>query len=320
MNRTDRLLAIVLELQARGRRRAEDLAARFETSKRTIYRDVQALSESGVPVVAEPGKGYSLVEGYFLPPVSFTADEATLLLLGADFMAQNFDAEYKEAARAAASKIEAVLPERQRSQVARLQRSLKFISAPPAGGGQAETLARIRRAILQSCVVRFDYHTRHRGGAGGERNARESEPYALVYYQRHWYLVAWCRLRRDLRHFRLDRIDHLEITGETFVPSPAFSLGADRLEEPAVTVRFALSPEIERWVREEQSYSLVRLERECEDLVATLRVHREEDVFHWLLGWGLQVRVLEPESLRQRVIEEIRALEKIYETAPALLP
>src|SRR4030095_14369609 len=97
MNRTDRLLAILLELQRKGARRAEDLAATFETSNRTIYRDIQALSESGVPVVAQPGVGYSLVEGYFLPPVSFSVDEATMLLLGGDSAAQNFDAQYRGA-------------------------------------------------------------------------------------------------------------------------------------------------------------------------------------------------------------------------------
>jgi predicted DNA-binding transcriptional regulator YafY len=87
MNRTDRLLAIVLELQRKDNQRAEDLAAIFETSKRTIYRDIQALCESGVPVVSQPGLGYSLVKGYFLPPVSFSSDEATMLLLGNQFVA-----------------------------------------------------------------------------------------------------------------------------------------------------------------------------------------------------------------------------------------
>src|SRR5690349_23695534 len=86
MNRTDRLLAIVLELQSAGRRRAEDLAATFETSKRTIYRDIQALSEAGVPLVAIPGQGYSLMEGYFLPPLTFSAGEAAMLLLGSEVM------------------------------------------------------------------------------------------------------------------------------------------------------------------------------------------------------------------------------------------
>src|SRR5215475_1446884 len=88
MNRTDRLLAIILELQGKGRQRAEDLAATFETSKRTIYRDIQALGEAGVPVVSIPGLGYSLMKGYFLPPLSFSTDEATMLILGSDLMAQ----------------------------------------------------------------------------------------------------------------------------------------------------------------------------------------------------------------------------------------
>src|SRR5690606_8413234 len=83
VNKTDRMLAIVIELQRKGVLRAEDLAAKFETSVRTIYRDIQALSEAGVPVMGAPGVGYSLMEGYFLPPVSFTAEEAVALLIGA---------------------------------------------------------------------------------------------------------------------------------------------------------------------------------------------------------------------------------------------
>src|SRR2546423_10973910 len=101
MNKTDRLLAIVLELQARGRRRAEDLAATFETSKRTIYRDIEALCEAGVPVVAGPRQGHSLVEGYFLPPLQFRPEEATVLLLAAGFLAQHMDAHLRGAGHGA---------------------------------------------------------------------------------------------------------------------------------------------------------------------------------------------------------------------------
>lgn len=129
MNRTDRLLAIVLELQAKRNLRAEDLAATFEVNKRTIYRDIQALSEAGVPIVSAPGPGYSLVEGYFLPPLAFTTDEAIMLLLGSDFMAQHFDAQYRAAAQTAHSKIEAVLPGSLRQAVRYLQESIRFIAS-----------------------------------------------------------------------------------------------------------------------------------------------------------------------------------------------
>src|SRR5947209_742457 len=152
MNRTDRLLAIVLELQGKRWRRAEDLAATFETSKRTIYRDMLALGEAGVPIVSIPGRGYSLVEGYFLPPLSFSADEATMLLLGVDVMAQSFDTQYRAAAQSASRKIMGVLPDAQREAVAALRERIQFVSGATSARAEAarhlETLQRLRGAIL----------------------------------------------------------------------------------------------------------------------------------------------------------------------------
>src|SRR5229473_2271671 len=111
MNRTDRLFAIVLELQRKGQQRAEELAVTFEVSTRTLYRDMQALSEAGVPIIAIQKKGYSLARGYFLPPLRFTTEEALILALGSDFMGHNFDDRYRAAAEAAYRKIDAVLPD-----------------------------------------------------------------------------------------------------------------------------------------------------------------------------------------------------------------
>jgi predicted DNA-binding transcriptional regulator YafY len=129
MNRTDRLLAIVLELQRHRRSycRAEDLATRFEVSKRTIYRDIQALCEAGVPITVADRQGYALVDGYFLPPLSFTTDEALILALGSDFMAHNFDHDYRIAAHSAYRKVDAVLPPLLRTQVDHLKSGLHFL-------------------------------------------------------------------------------------------------------------------------------------------------------------------------------------------------
>src|SRR5262245_5319620 len=143
MNRTDRLLAIVIELQARGKRRAEDLAATFEVGKRTIYRDIQALCEAGVPIISTPGQGYTLLEGYFLPPLSFSTDEALILLLGSDMMAQSFDAEYRLAAQSAGRKIAGALPEPLREEVRSLQERIRFFAE---GGPGGELLRTLRRA------------------------------------------------------------------------------------------------------------------------------------------------------------------------------
>jgi predicted DNA-binding transcriptional regulator YafY len=162
MNRTDRLLAIVLELQARGKQRAEDLAVTFEVGKRTIYRDIQALCEAGVPVISTPGQGYALLDGYFLPPLRFTPDEALILLLGGDAMAQSFDAEYRAAAESAGRKIAGALPEPLRDQVRSLQASIRFVADSTGGRPeQAESLRQLRRAIVGRHSLRFRYHARH---------------------------------------------------------------------------------------------------------------------------------------------------------------
>lgn len=306
MNRTDCLLAIMLELQGRGKRRAEDLAATFETSKRTIYRDIQALCEAGVPVVAVPGRGYTLLEGFFLPPVSFTPDEATMLLLGADFMARSFDAQYRAAAAAAARKIEAVLPERSREEVRSLRRSLHF-AAPGALDNPAvpEALHRLRRAVVERATVRFRYHTRHPRADAPAPHIREADPYGLAHVTGAWYLVAYCHQRRAIRHFRLDRIEDLAPTGRTFARPPDFSLPRGGEGEPReVVVRALFDRDVARWVRESRPFYRVAEEERPDGLLVTLAARQEGEVLQWLLGWGGRVRVLEPESLRRRQAEE----------------
>src|SRR5260221_112431 len=183
MNRTDRLLAIVLELQGRGRCRAEDLARTFEVSTRTTYRDIQALCEAGVPIVSIPGRGYSLMEGYFLPPLSFSTDEATMLLLGSDVMAASFDEQYRAAAQSAHRKIAGVLPEKLRLEVASLRNSIHFHTE----GAQmrpdlAAKLQQLRRAIVD----------RQHG-----RAAREVLPW-LVGWGRHIHGLAPESLRQSV--------------------------------------------------------------------------------------------------------------------------
>lgn len=176
MNKTDRLLAIVLELQRNGMQRAEDLASTLEMSVRTIYRDIQALSEAGVPVIGAPGQGYSLAEGYFLPPVSFTAEEVVTLLLGIDFVEQQFDAGYGAKAGASRRKIEAVLPEPVRKEAEQVRMHMRLLTPGwPAGNETPEdTLALLRRAILEERHIRFHYVKKNAG------SGRQPAQYARV--------------------------------------------------------------------------------------------------------------------------------------------
>ena len=312
MNRTDRLLAIVLELQGKGRQRAEDLAATFETSKRTIYRDIEALCEAGVPVVAVPGRGYALVEGFFLPPVRFTTDEATVLLLGSDVMAQNFDAQYREAALSASRKVEAVLPEALREEVRLLQGSLSFISGEAlAGTAISEMLQLLRRAIIERRSVRFRYHNRHRPDEQEASALREADPYGLAHHGGVWYLRAYSHERSGLRHFRLDRMADLELLEATFV-RPALVPQKEPSEGRNLVIRVLFDSSVARWVEESRFFYLEALDHRDDGFEATLHVRREEDALQWILSWGQHAQVLEPESLRVRMVAEIEAMRERY--------
>jgi predicted DNA-binding transcriptional regulator YafY len=318
MNRTDRLLAIVLELQGKGRQRAEDLAATFETSKRTIYRDVLALGEAGVPIVSVPGRGYSLMKGYFLPPLSFTTDEATMLLLGSDLMAQNFDAQYRAAAQSASRKIEGVLPDTLRDEVHYLQNSIVFVAGTPDTAESARRvtlLQQLRRAIIQRSTVRFCYHARHAREGRGEQTTREADPYGLIHFPSGWHMVAHCHLRQDTRNFRLDRIDRLEILLQTFQRPAGYVMRQDperEREARSIKVRALFDSEIARWVQEARSYYVTHEEERPEGLLVTLQVRQESEIIHWLLSWGQHVRILEPESLRLRLVEEAEGMLRNY--------
>jgi predicted DNA-binding transcriptional regulator YafY len=306
MNRTDRLLAIVLELQAKKQVRAEDLAETFEVTKRTIYRDMMALDESGVPIVAIPGQGYSLVEGYFLPPLSFSSDEAIMLLLGADFVAQNFDAQYRDAAQSASHKIITVLPDKLRTEVEYLESSIRFIALN--GPFAPETLQLLRRAIIQCRRVGFSYHARSHDGKPSESSVREADPYGLIHIADAWVLVAYCHLRQDMRHFRLDRMEDVAILDTHFTRPPNFKFLSEEQDGRPVMVRVLIDHETARWTQESPSFFQVTAQQHPEGLLITFMVSQPSDVLHWLLGWGSHVRVLEPESLREMVAREAQKM------------
>lgn len=311
MNRTDRLLAIVLELQGRDRVTAEKLARTFEVTKRTIYRDIQALSESGVPVVSAPGQGYWLMEGYFLPPVSLTSDEAVMLVLGSEVMAQSFGVQYGAAAKSASRKIEAVLSQDVYNDVAYLKENVRFI--PLDSKVLADVpgmLQTVRRAILGRQSLHLHYF-RRAGGSGdtvGELTERTVDPHGLVHVGGAWMLSAYCHLRRAMRVFRLERIRQITVLPQTFTRQAGFSLNELHDEGLTVTVELIFDNDVAQWVRERPVFYGGVYEDTPEGLRVTLSVKRPDETLFWILSWGAKVRVLSPESLRDRLREELGAM------------
>ena len=226
MRRADRLFRIVQSLRSDRPTTAADLAQRLEVSERTIYRDIQDLSLSGVPVIAETGVGYRLGEGFRLPPLMFDEEELEALLLGVNMVGVWSDPALAEAARRAVGKIEAALPERLHGELTRNALLVPPYGTEPEVGG---VLHQLREAVRAQAKVSFHYRR-----ADGERSTRTVCPLGLAYWGRTWTLVAWCELRDDFRHFRLDRMERLVESGERFTPREGRTLEAflERVSTP----------------------------------------------------------------------------------------
>ena len=218
-DKTGRLFAIIDGLRRRRRPvTAEVLADEQGVSVRTLYRDIQALIALGAPIEGAAGVGYVLRPGFFLPPLMFTADELEALVVGTRFVRAFAGDKLAAGAQAALLKIEAVLPPELRERAARTR-----IYAPVwRDQGRADfamLIDRLHAAIAANQVLRLDYRDE-----GGQPSLREVEPLCLAFWGGKWTLGAWCRLRRDFRNFRPDRIHASEATGETFAEAPGRSL------------------------------------------------------------------------------------------------
>jgi predicted DNA-binding transcriptional regulator YafY len=309
MNRVDRLLGYLLIFQSHELVRAQDLAARFEVSERTVYRDIEALYEVGVPLVGLPGEGYQLMPGYYLPPVMFSEAEAKALFL-AIAMLTGFTGPgpTHAAAQSALEKIRIVLPKATLIQVEALQAVLGFYTiARPTLDLDNQTFLQLQQAIQQRRVVLLQYHAQH----DNQITERAIEPLQLAYLDNVWVVTAYCRLRQEQRVFRLDRIDQLQLTKEIF---PARSIQPRHTPEEGELVTIQVDAAIERWVREAQHFTFVS--EAVTEKGATLMHYqvRDADKFiGWLLQWGPQVELVAPLALRRKTKQRVLAMAERYD-------
>ncbi|MEC0264731.1 YafY family protein [Paenibacillus anseongense] len=315
MNKTDRQLAIMLELQRSKVLRAEDLASIFETSVRTIYRDIQALSEMGVPILGAPGQGYSLMEGYFLPPVGFSAEEAVTMLMGTDFIEQRLDGDYASAAQAARRKIEAILPETVHDESKRVRETMRLLQArdPVTNLREKDYLGQVRRAIMERRKLLMTYLKKMPETDGNRKSTREVAPYGLALIQGNWFLIARCDLRQEIRHFRLSRMTELTVLEDRFLTPNGFNLNSYRpSDDRNIRVLVLAHPEIADKIAETCHYYMESTEERKDGLIVNFLVRQPEELLSYILGWGGDVEVLEPESLRHRIREEAEKILKRY--------
>lgn len=212
--RLARLTAILTQLQSRRLVTATELAREHGVSVRTIYRDIRTLEQSGVPIVVEEGKGYSILDTFRLPPVHFSEEEANALITAEQLIARNKDQSLVEHYRKAVTKLKATLNHHQQQRAGFLEERMQ-VRDNFAKTRTSDYLIRLQSCIARFQVVRLDYVS-----LSGEQSQREVEPFAVYTTQENWILIAMCRMRMDFRSFRLDCIHHLQETGKEFAPHP----------------------------------------------------------------------------------------------------
>jgi predicted DNA-binding transcriptional regulator YafY len=315
MNRIDRLTAILIQLQTRRMLPAREIAERYGISLRTVYRDIRALEDAGVPVGAEPGKGYFLAEGYHLPPVMFTPDEAGALLMGAKLIEKFSDSSVSRHFAGALDKIKAVLGETDQDYLNQLDSLVTVLTMAPQDQGQfpGNMLIAIQSVLAGNHVIRIDYHSNSKD----ELTRRTVEPLGLCFYAGNWHLLAYCHLRRQYRDFRVDRLKSMEPTGQQFDRSRHGAL--DHLVRQIVMpaelkpATLCFTPHTARLIRDQKYYfGYVRQYEQDAGIAMEFLVPGYGYLARWLLSFGDQVMVVSPESLEQTIAAHVRQLSAHY--------
>ena len=311
MNRFDRITAILIQLQSRKIVKAQDLAERFEISLRTVYRDINSLSEAGVPIIGEAGVGYSIMDGYRLPPVMFTKEEARTFITAEKLMEKFTDVSTQSHYQSAMYKIKAVLRSTEKSMVENLENHIEVRHNPRAfHKPNSNTLDVLLKSISERKIAKILYVAL----SAPEPVERIIEPVGIYHENNYWYTIAFCHLRNDYRNFRSDRILHCDITDRDFMHkhAPLKDFMHDSWEnENMRLVRIRMEKRVARYMREQRAFYGFVSEVEHGDYIEmTFLTASLEGFARWFLMIAPEACILEPETLKTTIKQLI---EKISE-------
>lgn len=310
-----RLITLIMLLQRHPNQKAADLARELGVSVRSLHRYVEGLDEMGIPVYTERGPygGFSLVRGYKLPPLVFTAEEAVVISLGASLVEELWGTLYPQAAASALAKLDALLPEAQRQEAAWARRSLLTLGLQrPEMKSLNPLLEQIRQAVHDNRQLEMTYQSPNRG----EPASRTVDPFALVYRWGWWYLAGFCHSRKAMRLFRLDRIERmlvLEIGFQARTEMDLRKFVEQTLNlENGLTVHLKFSPEMASVARANR-FNWQEMEDQPDgSILVTMKAPDLPWAASLVLAYGPGVTVLEPESVRQEVGRWAQAILENY--------
>lgn len=316
MNRIDRLTSILIQLQTKRWITAAEIADRYEISQRTVYRDIRALEEAGVPIGAETGKGYFIVDGYHLPPVMFTREEAGAMLIAGKLVDKLTDSSVRNWYMSGTDKIKSILPEKDKTMLEEMNEQVEVFHAKQSADYEYPDnfLTTIQKALGEGKCLTIDYHAQY---SQEKTSGRVIDPLGLVFYGNAWHLIGYCKLRSEMRDFRVDRIIQLEVTseyasekrrGELKKYFQDLWLSSDLFE-----VKVWFDQTLIQYLKSSKYYfGYIDEYPDGDGVVMSFAVNDYSYMAHWLLSFGSKIKVIQPIELEKRMIEHVASLAAIY--------
>ncbi|HVD98497.1 MAG TPA: YafY family protein [Cytophagaceae bacterium] len=308
MNRIDRVTAILIQLQSSKVVKAQDIADRFGISLRTVYRDIRTLEEAGVPLLGEAGVGYSIMEGYRLPPVMFTMQEATAFLTAEKLVEKMTDTSTLEHYKSAMYKVRAVLRSSEKEFLETADQHIQVVRRQTLSIISDDLIQTILKGIAEKKVLKMQYLAKY----SEENTLRLVEPVGISFISNRWHLIAYCQLRQDYRDFRIDRIKSLSST-DTIVKNEHPSLEkylqdvAEKQDLHKVVVQ--VEKHAAKYIEEPKLFYGFVSERELGDeKEMTFLVPSLEGFARWYMEYADSAKVISPPELGAKVKEMAAAI------------
>ncbi|HXL55598.1 MAG TPA: YafY family protein [Chitinophagaceae bacterium] len=305
MNRIDRVTAILIQLQSKKIVKAQDIADRFNISLRTVYRDIKTLEEAGVPVIGEAGMGYSIMDGYRLPPVMFTKDEATAFLTAEKLIEKFTDASTETSYKSAMYKVRAVLRSTEKDMLENIEEHIEVLRKvmPFNDSSVNNTLPTILKSISEKRVLNIQYAAFY----SDEITKRDIEPIGIFYSNGYWHIIAFCQLRDDYRDFRTDRILRIYSTDKTFDKEhPSLKSYLEQMSEKQElqTIVINVDTYAAKYLGvQKYYYGFVKEERTNDCVQMTFLSPFNDGFERWLITFADHAEVVIPDSLKTKLKE-----------------
>ncbi len=302
MNKFDRVISTLVLLQTKKIIKAITISERFDISLRTVYRDISTLKNAGIPIIGDPGIGYSIMDGYRIPPIMFNEGEAAALLTAEKFIGKITDKDTLAYYSSAMMKIKAILRSSEKQSLAVLDDSIAF--SDNNSWEKKAYLQKLFKSIAAKHILNIEYQK-----ADGTNSKRKLEPIGCYHQYNNWYLIAFCQLKKDYRTFKTNRIVKLEVLDQQF-------------ETQHISLQTYIDRQDDAWKEEQQFYSIeiafhkdfVQFAEQrkyyfgfVEQTVKGDAVHMKflnvsiEFMARWLLQFGDKATVFAPVALKERM-------------------